>query len=411
MFLFRCISRYTAYFKSVIPLALTAVNSHARECGEHHEEGVLGCNIVSDTCGRSRIIEVDSSDVACLERVQWWIERERDCPLRIAVRFSGNEFQGHIPAWEKLSQRLSAGKVEHTFDLQNVGVESLLPFAVLLKRSGVVRLDECDLNTLEALAGLELLREVHLSSCHGAFTLVPLLTCPNLTSIGVTDCPRVSSPEVLGRLRNLKEISLADFSITSLDFLKDCTLLEYVNVRHCKNFLSLDGLSGIEKLKTVIACYSAIESIEHLAGCVALESVNVSGCRGLTSLEGLSGLEKLRTVNVSCTSIESIEHFAGCLELEKVNVSYCKNLTSLVGLSGLKKLKTLDASYTEIESVEHLSECEALESLDVSYCEPLASLSCLDGLPNLRSVKAIGTFVPPDTQLCHCPKVKYLVLK
>ncbi|CAD2216467.1 hypothetical protein AGDE_16311 [Angomonas deanei] len=166
MFLFQNISQYTDYFRESPPLALAAINSDARECGERHEEGVLGCNIISDACGRRRTFKVNSRDIACLEHSQWWMERQRDCPLQIIVEFSGTKSLKDIPKCETVSRRLSDGKVEHTFDLYIEGVESLLPFAFLLKRSEVVVLNVCVLNTLR-----------------GAFTRGPLLTCPKLTSV------------------------------------------------------------------------------------------------------------------------------------------------------------------------------------------------------------------------------------
>ncbi|CAD2215336.1 hypothetical protein AGDE_16947 [Angomonas deanei] len=310
MSLFQNISQYTEYFGKSSPLALAAVNSHARECGERHQKGVLGCNVISDDYGVRRILKVNSPDIACLERTQWWIERQRECPLLVSVSFDDAGSLEDITTWERFSGRLSEGDVEHAFALTMEHLESLLPFTVLLKRSEAIVLHICALTTLEALGGLELLTKVELSYCEGSFNVDPLLTCPNLTVVSVVSSHGVTSVEVLGKLRNLREITLRDCDITNVDFLKGCSKLEYADVSDCETLTSLTGLRGLGKLKTLYACGAAIESIEHLSECVELETIDVRGCVNLTSLAGLGGLKGLRTVDASHTSIESIEHLA-----------------------------------------------------------------------------------------------------
>ncbi|EPY15441.1 hypothetical protein AGDE_17118 [Angomonas deanei] len=340
MSLFQKISQYTEYFGKSSPLALAAVNSHARECGERHQKGVLGCNVISDGYGVRRILKVNSPDIACLERTQWWIERQRECPLLVSVSFDGAGSLEDIPTWERFSGRLSEGDVEHAFALTMEHLESLLPFTVLLKRSEAIVLNICALTTLEALGGLELLRKVELSYCEGSFNVDPLLSCPNLIGVSVGYSYGVTSVEVLGRLRNLREITLRDCNITNVGFLKGCSKLEYADVSYCETLISLAGLGGLKGLRTVDARHTAVESIEHLAGCAALETVVVSCCKNLTSLAGLGGLEKLRTVDASHTPIDSVACLSGCVALEIVNVCGCKKLLSPADLSGLEKLRT-----------------------------------------------------------------------
>ncbi|CAD2217878.1 hypothetical protein AGDE_16793 [Angomonas deanei] len=297
------ISQYMDYFEESPPLALAAVNSRAREYGERHEKGILRCNVTSGDDGLRRVVYAHSSDVASLKRVQWWVKRQREYPVQIVVEFNGTESLADIPIWETLSQQLCKSKVEHLFHVRIKKVQSLLPFAVLLKRSDGVLLDRCTLTTLEALGRLGRLRRVDLSSCDGAFTLDPLSTCPNLTSVSVEYSHDVTSPEALWKLQNLKHVVLRGCGITSVAFLSGCTSLESVNVCSSRNLNSLVGLSGLKNLQIVNASHSGIESIECLTGCLSLQLLDVSCCKSLTSLEGLSGLQNLREVLASYSTL------------------------------------------------------------------------------------------------------------
>ncbi|EPY16573.1 adenylate cyclase regulatory protein-like protein [Angomonas deanei] len=402
MFVFQNIAEYMGYFKKSPPLALAGVSAHARECGERHDKGVLGCKTISDDYRTHREFKAEYSDLTRAEGIRWWIERQRDCPLLISVSFDGAESLKYIKSWESILKGLSQSEVEHMFDLQIKWVESLLPFTGLLLVSEGIVLEFCSLTTLEALRGLKQLRSVTLWSSGGAFSLDPLTTCPNLTTVRLSDCHQSNSVGVLGSLRNLKSIALEECGITDVDFLMGCPFVDSINVSECKNLTSLAGLGGLLKLKTVDASGSEIQSVEGLSGCVALESVNLRGCKNLLSFAGLGGLRKLKTVGALCTGIQSVRDLAGCVSLESVDVSWCENLRSLDGLGGLAKLRTIDTNQSGIMSIGNLTGCVALEKVNVSGCYMLTSLTGLAGLEKLRAVDAVDSAIQSIGDLTGC---------
>ncbi|CAD2221804.1 hypothetical protein ADEAN_000933900 [Angomonas deanei] len=335
MLAFQNISRYTDYFEDPPPLALAAVNSHAREGGERHPGGgVRGCNVAPVNREIKHTFKVDSSKVARLDLALWRVERQRDYPLHIGVYFSGTESLDDITTWAYLSQRLSESWIEHTFGLDVGYVESLLPFTELLKRAEEVYRRECLVTSLEPLPGLERLRSVGLSSCRGALDLDHLSNCSNLTRVNISFCDGVTSTETLGRLPHLRDVALASFDITSVDFLKGCQALESVSVSYYMDLISLVGLSGLGKLRSVNANNSGITDVLGLAGCAALETVDVRSCAELASLDGLSGLPTVKSVFANMSGIMTVGGLADCAALETVDVGDCASSPHWMGYPG-----------------------------------------------------------------------------
>ncbi|CAD2222016.1 hypothetical protein AGDE_14118 [Angomonas deanei] len=306
MFALQHLSDYMDYFDGSPPLALSAVNSHGRECGERHKQGIFGCTVATEDYETRRVIQMGSSDIGRVERAQWWLERQHGYPLRIVIQFKGVESLGDIAGWVDFAHSLSDSEVEHTFGLNVRETESLLPFAGLLRRTVDVSLNDCHLASFQPLDGLEGLKKVEFRHCRGISGIDFLAACPNLTRVTVSFCPGVTSVEALGSLRHLREVSLVDSDITTVDFLKHCSVLESVDVNSCKQLGSLDGISGLRFLKTVDAGGTDIADIRALISCESLETLNVSHCEKLTSLEILAGLESLKTLSAGDTGVADI---------------------------------------------------------------------------------------------------------
>ncbi|CAD2222878.1 hypothetical protein AGDE_13789 [Angomonas deanei] len=289
--------------------------------------------ITSDACGSRRSLNVDSPNISGLECVQWWLERQRDYPLKIIATFNDTKSLVDIPASERFSQQLCEKPVAHSLNLTIEGVKSLRSFATLLQQTGEVILRQCELAFDEAGR----LRTLELSKRTDTVGLDPLVSCSNLTSVIVEFC-HFAPPESLRRLRNMRELVIRGCTGTNVDFLKECMSLESVDVSGCTVLTTLSGLNGLRNLKVVIPKGVNITEICCLAGCTALETVDVSYCEGLTTLSGLNGLRNLKRVNASRTSITDIGALAGCVALERVDVRYCRGLTSVLPLSGMQNL-------------------------------------------------------------------------
>ncbi|CAD2222718.1 hypothetical protein ADEAN_001026500 [Angomonas deanei] len=406
MFIFQHIADYAAYFEDPPPLALAAVNAHARECGERRREGLLGCCITTGASQVYRTFRMNATHVERLECARWWLERQCDYPLYILVKFDGTKSFMQIPALNAISQQLLERKVDHTLELNIRNLKSILPFAVLLRQSRDIRLYECRLKDLEVMKGLGRLRTVELSSVRDIIHLDPLASCPNLTSIHILYCADVVSAERLGQLQQLREVVIWSCANRSIDFLKGCAMLESIDVSGCTKLTSLDALKGLQKVRKLDAHYSGIRRLGDLTGCVSLRTVDVSGCVELNSLDGLSGLHQLRTLNANHSGIANIQGLTGCVSLETVDVSGCARLNSLDGLSCLMELRTLNARKSGIERIGDLTGCVALASVDVSRCRTLTSLNGLSGLPNLRMLDVSGTGVPRDERPEGCPALR-----
>ncbi|CAD2220835.1 hypothetical protein AGDE_16911 [Angomonas deanei] len=159
MFPFHHLSDYMDYFGGSPPLALSAVNSHGRECGECHQRGILGCTVATEGYETRRVIRMGSSDIGRAEHAQWWMERQRDYSLQTAVEFNGAESLGDIAGWVDLAHLLSESEVGHMFQLHVKEAESLLPFVALLHQSEGIHLYNYSLTSLQALEGLERLKK------------------------------------------------------------------------------------------------------------------------------------------------------------------------------------------------------------------------------------------------------------
>lgn len=258
--------------------------------------------------------------------------------------------------------------------------------------------------SLSSLAELSSLRSsLSLLKIRGADTPLDSLSslrgcCPLLTSLdiastslssldGLQDCPLLQSLRIM--VFRPDDDALVNTALLSLGGLDQCTQLTALDLSMCAGLTSIDGLN--------LACASTLTSLSLngtalssssgfllntlLSGCSRLTSLNLTAVSALSSLECLHACSgTLTTLTLHhCTSLSSLEALRGrCRQLTTIDLTGCAALASIAAvLQTCYRLKTLI-----------LADCRALTSLEGPA--PLGSASAFTGCPGLSTLDLSG---------------------
>ncbi|MCM3729874.1 hypothetical protein M3226_30590 [Neobacillus cucumis] len=208
-------------------------------------------------------------------------------------------------------------------------------------------------------------------------------------------------------------ISSSDYSISDVDFLKNCPSIKQIHFFNDK-----------------ITDYSGLKSLPHLKGLYADEPIgelNVSYCKGLEELQvndskllvGVNECHNLKFLQLTKYKPKSknLNGLSNLSQLETLNL-YLPNITSLEGIQHLKKLTEMEIyrankleSLGELDCVKStltklkIEACKKIQDIDstarLQYLEVLKIINCGD-LDNIRFIKEITSlkeFISIDTNI------------
>ena len=254
---------------------------------------------------------------------------------------------------------------------------------------------------------------------HGAVDLSPLIECPQLRTLEITNFDGISNAHTLAELKHLRHLKI--FLMTGI---KDLAMLRY-----CQDLesLQLEGLTGITDLISVGAlshikeisldrCPS-IKDLWPLARCQEIEYVSITKCdklagdavaalaacaklekldicdqrraKGLDQLHALKNFEVFRSQDVQVS--DDMQGLSQCSNMRHLYINDCqKQLPNLkqLGVHNMKKLEILDLSGNRVTSLQPLAEAENLQELWIQNVKGLKNLQGLENCEELTEVHA-----------------------
>ncbi len=254
------------------------------------------------------------------------------------------------------------------------------------------------LSTLETLAPLEKLSELHMAGCSfDPAQLQILAALPSLTKLTLADC-NLSTVEALTGAQNLTYLDLQSNTIRNLSPISGMATLKEVYLQHnaVNSAAELAKLPNLEKLDL---SYNALTTLAPLAACGKLTWLCADGNQ-INTVEGLGSLSLLSHLSLDYNQLGTIDSLGKCTEL--VNLSFANNgVEDIAFLNNLLKLEILDFSYNKVEALPHWKEGAALRTVDGSY-NSLFSIDTLNQLSDISYVYMDYNKLTDITALASC---------
>ncbi|CAN1287676.1 Disease resistance protein L6 [Linum perenne] len=214
-----------------------------------------------------------------------------------------------------------------------------------------------NLDNLDGLENLVLLKDLILIGCHVMGRLPSLAALNKLTSLEIRECwvfPEVQGLHELGHcLSGL--VLIGCLGLTHIEGLQSLVALENLEVRGCDSLKSLPPLSSLVRLNTVILWTDTplllLHESENFNSLNLLQELNLSGLKSMKHLPDLSHLKSLKSLTISrCDQ-----------KLEELSIHTCTQLSEVKGLEGLESLKELWID--NCPSLERLADLSGLMNL------------------------------------------------
>lgn len=332
--------------------------------------------------------------------------------------------------------------------------------------SHVPTLTALSVTCLNMIQHLELPRSLRVLQVQGGSSLRSISGAPNLVTLHVSYCSRLSSItrmesltelkiaacrfEVLtGRMPNLRRLDTDFFVHSAPHAIESCTGLEEVRM-YSKAIMSLSCLAPLTNLRALVMWQcNELQDLRALSGLVGLVRLQLSGCRlndmSLLSLEPLHNLAylELETDSISNAGLSSVSKLAALRELyinccrltssglrrleplrnlKVFHLTRAFYVTDVIALGCLASLRNVQlSSLIQLGSVEPLSSLRHLTTLTLESCHALNSLQglqnlpaldylCLDGCESLTR-SGLWAMMPPQGPLTHflmCDRMRRL---
>lgn len=228
-------------------------------------------------------------------------------------------------------------------------------------------------------------------------TLSSLSSLSRLKTLDLTGC-RFAASELpaLAALPSLKDLTLADCNLSTIEGLAGATGLECLNLEG-NTIRNLEVLSGMEKLRELELQHNAVTGLEALSSLTGLEKLNIAN-NAVTSLTPLAACIRLSELTADSNQLTSLEGLGGLVLLTKVSVDH-NSLTDVSLLASATGLKELVISNNTISDLSALRTLVELESFNFSYNQVSAlpewpsgcALKTIDGSHNaLTSIDVLG---------------------
>lgn len=216
---------------------------------------------------------------------------------------------------------------------------------------------------------------------------------------------------LLKEIKNLKSLSISDFTIVDTFSPEFAAKLEELTLNHCNLVCEDDALtrfaSHLTNLKKLNLTHfragreDTFFFTELGKHCKQLQDVRLSNCTHLSN-DGFAGfatafknVKKLSLENIPITGENLKEVLKDCTfrELQLID---CKNLTDegfAIFTQALKECRTLNlrgCTLLKGSSFKELAMCQTLKNVDLTHCTLLTNQSIQDLAPALKSAKFIS---------------------
>lgn len=211
-----------------------------------------------------------------------------------------------------------------------------------------------------------------------------------------------ASTEDLKLLTHLKQLTIHDRQLDSLEFLSTITELEYLDLSNCDLPDDLSTIATLPALKELRLSECGISTISTLSMATGLTHLDVSSNaigdvsvltnmpllsvvdlshNAVTDLSCVTVLPQLTELNVSYNSIASVGPVGVCTLLKKLDITN-NQVSDIAPLSALTNLTHFYAGYNQFADANVLVGCIGLQELNISH-NLLTDISALSSLVNL----------------------------
>ncbi len=185
-------------------------------------------------------------------------------------------------------------------------------------------------------------------------------------------------------LTGLKQLTMENLAMGSIEVLQNLSQLESLTIRNC--VISSRDLPAVAALPR-------------------LQSLTLSGC-GLSSIEGLEQAQNLVYLDLGNNTIRNTAPLAALGNLQELYLGH-NALISLEHISALTNLQVLDVSYNSILSSAPLSALTKLTRLDISS-NGLMVLEGVEGMTQLREFSGAYNYFIDVNGLAASTLLEYL---
>jgi hypothetical protein len=240
---------------------------------------------------------------------------------------------------------------------------------------------------------------------------------------------RLINIDALAGLPKLKDLSLPNSDIHTLDFLEQTNAIERLNLlgsdHTFKDYKPLLHLKNLRELDICANRQATDANLKDLASLTTLEKFGMPQCTEVTSLDFLRNSKGLKEIDVSaCLSLRDMDALASFAELEVLDLSSIP-VSDIGFLKDAKKLRELDLSNTQVTDISPLAGVTSLERLNLTFTQvtdlsPLLPMLRVTGLPLIELPEGLieeqrrslteATTIPPDEMKRIAPTGLTLVI-
>ncbi len=277
--------------------------------------------------------------------------------------------------------------------LDNCRMDSVDALSSLTRLRSLELLGCHKIRDIHGLAGLKSLRSLRLSGCDNLRDISALSQITSLEELSINGCELITRLPPLSGLTQLRKLDLSDQLVENLDALPDLASLESLTLPLCDDIravgrlrclrhLSFGGPSGFPvPLRFLGADFSPLSQL------TTLESLDLSVC-SLDHLPSLAGLKNLQSLSLwGCGNLKELSEVGQLTSLRFLDVRHCDGLVDLSAVSALKCLRVLQISHNQyITDLSFLADLDQLQMVYLSHCDVLADVSALSGLRSLEQL-------------------------
>lgn len=191
-----------------------------------------------------------------------------------------------------------------------------------------------------------------------------------LTTLSLVDCRRIDSFDAASfpklRLLLLGRTPISSGRLTSVE---ECSHLRLINLGGCGAITDINVLGQLKELREVFVHETSVtnDGIAGLAECENLEKLNLGGCRFVSDVSHLGRLTALKELHLWSTRVTNagVQGLCNCISLTELVLDDCIHITSVSPLALLPSLRWLSLIGTEVntQGIRELIQCPNLETL------------------------------------------------
>lgn len=208
----------------------------------------------------------------------------------------------------------------------------------------------------------------------------------------------------LSRLKNLRELSVADSPIKDTEFLKNMPELEKLSLLSIadteRKSVDLTNISRCPELNDIFLRLTRIDSLRYFSNLTKLKDLYLYGGRNRIDLN-ISNCENLENIRLENFDIPDLRGIENARNLKTLEILYCSsedtddvaintvNLDPIKELSELKTLMIVRFNYPI--DISALDKCQKLKCVDLTNCELVNSdFEIFSKMPALEELDITG---------------------